>query len=88
MNRSVLIMGCSDSRHVYNFINIVLSDPLKFDHITIFNVAYVDHEPKEFDDYYLIITDDFKSVKDLSIINRIINSETNVGFSLLVFSLY
>ncbi len=41
---------------------------------------------KEFDDYYLIITDDFKSVKDLSIINRIINSETNVGFSLLVFS--
>ena len=52
MNRSVLIMGCSDSRHVYNFINIVLSDPLKFDHITIFNVAYVDHEPKEFDDYY------------------------------------
>ena len=52
MNHSVLILGCSDSRHVYNFINIVLSDPLEFDDISIFNVAYVDHEPKEFDDYY------------------------------------
>lgn len=52
MNHSVLIMGCSDSRHVYNFINIVLSDPLEFDNVSIFNVAYVDHEPKEFDDYY------------------------------------
>ena len=52
MNHSVLIMGCSDSRHVYNFVNIVLSDTLEFDDISIFNVAYVDHEPKEFDDYY------------------------------------
>ena len=52
MNHSVLMMGCSDSRHVYNFINIVLSDPLKFDNISIFNVAYINNEPKEFDDYY------------------------------------
>ncbi len=41
---------------------------------------------KEFKDYYLIVTDDFKSFKDLSIINRVINSNINVGFSLLVFS--
>ena len=41
---------------------------------------------KEFKDYYLIVTDDFKAFKDLSIINRIINSNINVGFSLLVFS--
>lgn len=41
---------------------------------------------KDFQEYYLIITDDFKSFNELSIINRIINSDINVGFSLLVFS--
>ena len=38
-----------------------------------------------FPEYYLIITDDFKSAKDSSIINKIINEEKNIGFSLLIF---
>ena len=41
---------------------------------------------KDYNEYYLIVTDDFKSFKDVSIINRIINSDINLGFSLLVFS--
>ena len=41
---------------------------------------------KSFKEYYLIVTDDYFKFKNLSIINKIINSNENVGFSLLVFS--
>ena len=71
MSHSVLIMGCSDSRHVYNFINIVLSDPLEFDDISVFNVAYVDHEPKEFDDYY--------KTRNIRVLNPSEKPSTKVG---------
>ncbi len=40
---------------------------------------------KNFDDYYLIITDDFKVVKDIPIIERIINSSLDFGFSIMIF---
>ena len=40
---------------------------------------------KKFDDYYLIITDDFKVVKDIPIIERIINSTIDFGFSIMIF---
>ena len=39
---------------------------------------------KNFMPYYLIINDDYKAAKDLPIINYILNSENNLGFSLLV----
>lgn len=71
MSHSVLIMGCSDSRHVYNFINVVLSDPLEFDDISIFNVAHVDHEPKEFEDYY--------QTRNIRVLNPSKKPSTKVG---------
>lgn len=39
---------------------------------------------KNYTEYYLIITDDYKEVKNLSIINRILNSNSNIGFSLMI----
>lgn len=39
---------------------------------------------KNFSEYYLIITDDFKGVKNIPIINKIINSSSNIGFSLMI----
>ena len=71
MSHSVLIMGCSDSRHVYNFINVVLSDPLEFDDISIFNVAHIDHEPKEFEDYY--------QTRNIRVLNPSKKPSTKVG---------
>lgn len=38
-----------------------------------------------YDEYYLIVTDNFEEAKSIPIINRILNSNSNVGFSLLVF---
>lgn len=38
---------------------------------------------KNFDDYYLIITDNFISTKKIPIIERVVNSTVNIGFSLL-----
>ena len=38
-----------------------------------------------FSEYYLIVTDDFKSVRDIPIINKIMDSQKNIGFSLLIF---
>jgi len=39
---------------------------------------------KDFSEYYLIIIDDFIEIKNTSIVNRIIKSSLNVGFSLLI----
>ena len=52
MSKSILIFGVSDSRHVYNYINIVLKDINDYNDITIFNVARVDDTPQEFAEYY------------------------------------
>ncbi len=41
---------------------------------------------KEYAPYYLIITDDYKIIENLKIINEILNSRTNLGFSLLCIS--
>ncbi len=38
---------------------------------------------KKFDEYYLIITDCFISTKKLGIINKILDENTNIGFSLI-----
>ena len=40
---------------------------------------------KNFSEYYLIITDTFKEIKNVPIVERIINSNINVGFSELIF---
>lgn len=54
----------------------------------IYNERVVDDANKDtyskFSSYYLVITNDFKNVKDYSFIQKILNSETNAGFSLLV----
>ncbi len=39
---------------------------------------------KNYDEYYLIITDNFGEVKNIPIINRLLNSNVNIGFSLMV----
>lgn len=38
---------------------------------------------KKFSTYYLIITDSYKRIKDVPIINKILSSEGNIGFSIL-----
>ncbi len=39
---------------------------------------------KNYSEYYLIITDDFKEVKNTPIINRIISSNLNIGYSIMI----
>ena len=41
---------------------------------------------KSFMPYYLIITDDYKKVKNLKIVTEILKSKTNLGFSILCIS--
>ncbi len=38
-----------------------------------------------FSEYYLIVTDDFKLARELSVINKILESNENMGFSILIF---
>ena len=40
---------------------------------------------RNFSEYYLIITDDYKTVKNLSIVKKILDSNQNIGFSLMIF---
>ena len=42
------------------------------------NSGYINYAP-----YYLIITDDYKKIEGLKILNEILNLKTNLGFSLL-----
>ncbi len=46
---------------------------------------YDDSPYKTFDTYYLIITDDVKTIKDVPIFDRIMNSAKNFGFSIMLF---
>ena len=39
---------------------------------------------KSFEPYYIIITDNYKKYKDLDFISKLVNFNTNIGFSLLV----
>ncbi len=41
---------------------------------------------KSYQDYYLIITDNYAAIKNNAFLNKIINGSMNLGFSLLVFS--
>lgn len=38
-----------------------------------------------YNEYYLIVTDDYKMVRELPIISKILDSEINYGFSILIF---
>jgi len=38
-----------------------------------------------FNEYYLIVTDNYKLAREMSIINKILSSEENFGFSLIIF---
>ena len=38
-----------------------------------------------FQDYFLIVTDDYKLARELSVINKIFDANKNLGFSLLIF---
>lgn len=40
---------------------------------------------KNFSEYFLIVTDDYKMAREMSIVNKIIDESDNLGFSLLVF---
>lgn len=40
---------------------------------------------KKLSDYYLIVTDDYKMTRELSVVDKIIDSQSNIGMSLLIF---
>ncbi len=41
---------------------------------------------KSFDNYYMIITDDYKTAKEYQVINEILEQEENLGFSILILT--
>ncbi len=41
---------------------------------------------KNFNSYYLIITDDYESIKDYTVIDKILKQKGNIGFSLLILN--
>lgn len=51
------------------------------DSIRTENYSYLNYEP-----YYVIITDDYKMVRDLEIIKDVAEQEVNLGFSLVIIS--
>lgn len=45
-------------------------------------LAYKEADYKEFSPYYLIITDDYKKIENLRIINQILETKRNIGFGI------
>ncbi len=64
-----------DMREISSYLEQVLRDRHNYDNE---NIDY-----RSFSPYYLIITDDYEKIKNLRIINEILNSKKNLGFSLL-----
>ena len=65
-----------EMKEISKYLVEVIQERKKYD-----NVDY-----KLFMPYYLIITDDYKSVEKLKIITEILKSKTNIGFSILCLS--
>ena len=51
-----------------------------------FRLQYKDKDYKSFMPYYLIITNDYKKIENLRIINEILKTKINLGFSILCIS--
>ncbi len=64
-----------DMREISNYLEQVLKSRQAY------NKDNMDY--KSFMPYYLIITDDYKKIENLKIINEILDSKKNLGFSLL-----
>lgn len=49
----------------------------------IIQITKKEKDYRQFDSYYLIITDDYKNMKNVRIINRVLGNSDNLGFGLL-----
>lgn len=65
-------------------LNIIKSNSENNDNISNIEVENNKDAYINFDKYYLIITDNYISIKDLGIIKKVVNSTANLGFSLLM----
>ena len=77
-----------EMKQLSNYLETIYNKRLTvFDHTTEDKKKTKDTQEnvyKNFDEYYLIITDNFITTKKLGIIEKVINSTINIGFSLLM----
>lgn len=74
----------NDINQIAQYLEEQINERIPSDEVSIFsrrNASY-----KEYGTYYLIITDDYRNIHDVKIIDRILNQQENFGFSLLCIS--
>ena len=74
----------NDIKQISQFLEEIMNERYgdKSDGSTIV-ISRKEKDYKQFDSYYLIITDDYRNMKNIRIINRVLGSQENLGFGLL-----
>lgn len=73
----------NDIKEISAFLEDVMNERLATDDNGLISISRKEKDYKCFDPYYLIITDNYKNLHNVRIINRILSNQTNIGLSLL-----
>lgn len=72
-----------DIKEISAYLEDVMSERLATDDNGLISISRKEKDYKSYEPYYLIITDNYMNLHNVRIIDRILNSPKNVGFSLL-----
>lgn len=73
----------SDIKQISQYLEEILNERYGDNDSNTITISRKGKDYKQFDSYYLVITDDYRKMKNVRIINRILGSEDNLGFGLL-----
>lgn len=73
----------NDVKMIAGYLEEIMNERTANEDNGLISISRRDKDYKSFETYYLIITDNYNNLHNVNVINRIIESEENVGFSLL-----
>lgn len=73
----------SDMKEISQYLEEVMNERSQVDDNGTISISRKSRNYKEFESYYVIITDNYKYVHNLGIIDRVLYSSDNLGFSLM-----
>lgn len=83
--KQIRFFGSNDKeiKEISQYLEEVISERSADDSDGIISISRREKDYRMFDSYYLIITDDYRNLKNVRILNRILGSSDNLGFGLL-----
>lgn len=73
----------NDIKEISQYLEQIINERSSTDDNGTITISSKRKDYKDFDSYYVIITDNYKNLHNIGIINRVLGSEENFGFSLM-----